>query len=144
MESSTGTPAQGLSSAPVRFAGEPIVLGGTTYIMPALSLGDVKRLLPQIKKLTGVADAAAPVHAEAIDTEMGLGTVSAIIGAALQRNYPALGQAEIDDLIDAGMMRPLLMQVFELSGLVKRKDRSEDTAGNAVARTEATQAPSSI
>jgi hypothetical protein len=90
--------------------GVEIKLGAETYTVPALSIGQVRRLLPKIKAMRSVAN---PLD---IDDEQWR-TMLEIILAALQRNYPNVTSEMLEDIVDARNMRQLFPAIMGQSGL---------------------------
>lgn len=75
-----------------RFAGTPIVLGDTTYIVPPLSIGQVRRLAPELDRLANLGDglvSADDLHA-----------VLTVIRAGVSRNYPNVTVEQLEELVD--------------------------------------------
>ena len=112
-----------MADAP-RFPGSPVTLAGESYVLPPLSLGAVKRLLPRLQTMR-VLEGGVP-DAETVDTML------EVITAALQRNYPAMTAADLAELIDLGNVTDLFAAVTGQSGL-ERKDGAagERTPGRA-------------
>ncbi len=96
--------------------GIPLKLGGEEYVVPPLSLGQVKRLLPNIEKMQA-----------GTDTLDKFSSVVAIAHAALSRNYPELKYEDVEELVDMGNFKTVLDAVMGASGLA----RGEAPAGNA-------------
>lgn len=88
--------------------GVAIRMGGRDWIVPPLTLGQMKRLLPKLRILRdGLVDA----DAEDIDT------VIELVAAALQRNYPEMTAAQVEDLVDMGNSRHVITAILTGSGL---------------------------
>lgn len=86
--------------------GVAVKLGGREYIVPALSLGFIRRnwdLLNSIDELTGI---------EAIEA------VTVIAHAALSRNYPELKRDAVEEMLDARSIPLLMAAIKEASGFV--------------------------
>jgi hypothetical protein len=89
--------------------GVVIAMGGRDWVVPPLTLGQLRRLGPTIGQIT--ADAASMLDAQAIDA------VVAVVAAALGRNYPDMTEAEIAEMLDLGNAGAVLNAVLTGSGL---------------------------
>jgi hypothetical protein len=99
--------------ASVKFAGIEVDLGGEKFIVPAIALGKLKELQPRLAELD-LSDMGA-LSPGALDT------VSDLILAALNRNYPDMTRAQLDDLLDLGNLGDVVKIVTGQSGLVEKK-----------------------
>lgn len=107
--------------------GVTIRMGGRDWIVPPLTLGQMKRLLPRLRSLRdGLVDA----DADDIDTVVDL------VAAALQRNYPEMTPARVEDLVDMGNSRNVMNAILTGSGLRSAGE------GAAEATSQPTSAPS--
>ena len=88
-----------------------IQMGGKEFTVPALSLGQVRRLLPKIEKISTVNGL---LNAEQMDC------IVDVVHAAVIRNYPALTKEEVEDLIDLGNAAVIIKAVMGQSGLVRK------------------------
>lgn len=88
--------------------GTAIDMGGQEWIVPPLTLGQLRRLLPQVQQLTEIGAAM---------DEAQIGVIVEIITAAMQRNYPDVTPAEVEDLLDLGNAGAVLNAVLTGSGL---------------------------
>src|SRR5205823_11654222 len=66
--------------------GVTITMGGRDWLVPPLTLGQLRRLMPRVRQLTEI---------DASMSEVQYGVMIEIVAAALQRNYPD-ATAEID------------------------------------------------
>lgn len=101
--------------------GVPIQMGGQEWLVPALTLGQLRRLDAAIKALTSG------------DSEKVLNSVCAIVAAALSRNYPDMTEQKVEDLIDLSNRDEVVSAVLGNSGL---------KPGEAAAVARPTGAPS--
>jgi hypothetical protein len=93
-----------------RFEGKTVAIGGNKYIIPALSLGPLKRLRERIRKVT-TGDATEEEAQE---------VTSQAIYAALKRNYPEITLEFVEEeIVDLVNCRQLLGVVLNASGYVK-------------------------
>lgn len=95
-----------------RFEGEEIELGGEKYIVPALSLRQIRELAPKLDKLDST-EAGLPQLEQ-------ITAVVDVLHAALSRNYPEMTQDQLLDLIDLGNMSALIAAAMRTSGLEKK------------------------
>lgn len=96
----------------VKYEGTAITLGGDKYIVPALTLKQVRFSLKDDLAKLQAGDAAA--QGESLDAGM------RIILAALQRNYPDMTEDKLADLIDLRNFREIIPAVMGISGLVQK------------------------
>src|SRR5687768_7222090 len=87
------------------FEGKPIRLGEQDYVIPPLSLKQVKALKGDI---------------EALDTsefsDSALDTVIKLVHAALSRNYPSISVQQLEEWIDLGNVKQLVDIILGQSG----------------------------
>jgi hypothetical protein len=104
VETSSATTAEKLPDpAGPKFAGVAIELGGKTYIVPGLSLRQVRDLSPEIAKMDGFT--ADTLASEYFDTAVG------IILPAIQRNYPSITRDDLEDVVDLNNVREIIPAV---------------------------------
>ena len=93
--------------------GITIAMGGRDWLVPPLTLGQLRRLMPKVRQLT---EMGAPMG------EAQIGVLVEIVATALQRNYP-------DATVD--MVENLVSFVMKLSvSLVKRVSGPSARTGN--------------
>jgi hypothetical protein len=90
--------------------------GGTTYVVPALTLRSVQALQDRLSAYTGSLDA------ESIET------VVDTVHAALTRNYPKLSRDDVADMLDLRNMGDVMKAVIGQSGLVEAEPLGEAMA----------------
>jgi len=93
--------------------GVTITMGGRDWLVPPLTLGQLRRLMPRVRQLTE------------IDASMGavqIGVLVEIITAALQRNYPDATAETVENLLDLANAGTVLNAVLTGSGL-RLRDR---------------------
>ena len=81
---------------------------GESWLIPPLTLGQLRRLMPKVRQLTE------------IDASMGedqIAVLVEIVATALQRNYPDAGFELVEDLLDLGNAGAVLNAVLTGSGL---------------------------
>jgi len=96
------------------FPGVTIAMGGQDWIVPPLTLGQLRRLMPKVRQLTGIGASMG---------ETQIGVLVEIVAAALQRNYPEATADMVDNLLDLGNASAVLNAVLTGSGLKLRDDR---------------------
>ncbi|QDD62647.1 hypothetical protein EJD96_00060 (plasmid) [Herbaspirillum seropedicae] len=91
--------------------GAQVKMGGKEWVIPALSLGQIKRLAPKIESLANMSNML---------TSDQVSNVCEIVHAALKRNYPDVTIEEVEDMVDMGNMRQVIQTVMGQAGLVAR------------------------
>src|SRR5271157_4435277 len=87
--------------------GITIAMGGNDWVVPPLTLGQLRRLMPVVDKITVGADMG----------DEAIAAVSEIVAAALSRNYPDMTPQRVEDLLDLGNARWVVSAVLTGSGL---------------------------
>jgi hypothetical protein len=83
-------------------------MGGQDWIVPPLTLGQLRRLMPKVRQLTEIGAAMG---------EAQINVLIDIVTAALQRNYPETTPDRVEDLLDLGNASAVLNAVLTGSGL---------------------------
>jgi len=99
--------------------GEEVSLGGTKYTVPALTLGQIRRMKDKIQALATLN----PMTAD----DGNFNDFLDVVHAALGRNYPDLTREQLVDLIDLRNVKPLMQAIVNASGFVPA---GEAKAGN--------------
>ena len=94
--------------------GVTIALGGRDWLIPPLTLGQLRRLMPKVRQLT---------ETDASMSETQIIVLVEIVAAALQRNYPEATADMVENLLDLGNASAVLNAVLTGSGLKLRDDR---------------------
>src|SRR5580693_1399336 len=84
--------------------GTTVAIGGEEFIVPPLTLGQLRQLMPRVQQLAGL-DA----------TQMGDAQIQVlieIVTAALQRNYPAMTKERVEEMLDLGNALPVLNAIL--------------------------------
>ncbi|MBF0098357.1 MAG: hypothetical protein HQM04_12465 [Magnetococcales bacterium] len=89
--------------------GVTVHFAGSDWVVPALSLGQLKRLMPHFQNLQG-----GQFSIEQIDSAL------QVIHAALSRNYPQLQLEDVEDLVDLATVPILMEAIMRASGLVRQ------------------------
>jgi hypothetical protein len=95
--------------------GVKITLGENDYIVPPLTLGQLRSFKDQFKAVE-----EARKHATSIGSDQFFSVVDGslpIILAALRRNYPSLTQVQLEKVIDLGNFQDVMQAVMAASGL---------------------------
>lgn len=88
--------------------GVTVAMGGQDWIVPPLTLGQLRRLMPKVRQLTEIgASMGEPQIAVLVD----------IVTAALQRNYPEMTTDQVENFLDLGNASAVLNAVLTGSGL---------------------------
>lgn len=99
-----------------KFPGVSVILAGAAFVIPALSLRQIRGLQDRLAAYTGGMDASS--------TELVLDTVH----AALTRNYPDLTLDQVAEWVDMRNMRELMDAVMGVSALTERVESGEAPA----------------
>ncbi len=88
--------------------GVSVAMGGQDWIVPPLTLGQLRRLMPKVRQLTEIGAAMG---------EAQINVLIDIVTAALQRNYPETTPDKVENLLDLGNASAVLNAVLTGSGL---------------------------
>ena len=91
--------------------GVEVAMGDQTWLIPPLTLGQLRRLMPKVRQLTEV---------DATMGEPQIGVLVEIVATALQRNYPDVTFEQVENLLDLGNAGAVLNAVLTGSGLKTR------------------------
>jgi hypothetical protein len=94
--------------------GVTITMGGQDWLIPPLTLGQLRRLMPKVRQLTEIGASMG---------EAQIGVLVEIVAAAVQRNYPDATADMIENLLDLGNANAVLNAVLTGSGLKSRDSR---------------------
>jgi hypothetical protein len=94
--------------------GVTIAMGGQDWLVPPLTLGQLRRLMPKVRQLTEIGASMG---------ETQISVLVEIVAAALQRNYPEATADMVENLLDLGNASAVLNAVLTGSGLKLRDDR---------------------
>jgi len=85
-----------------------VAMVGQDWIVPPLTLGQLRRLMPKVTKLTEIGASMG---------EAQINVLIDIVAAALQRNYPEMTPDKVENLLDLGNASAVLNAVLTGSGL---------------------------
>src|SRR5271156_922099 len=88
--------------------GVTIAMGGRDWLVPPLTLGQLRRLMPKVRQLTEIGASMG---------ETQISVLVEIVAAALQRNYPEATADMVENLLDLGNASAVLNAVLTGSGL---------------------------
>ncbi len=94
--------------------GVPITMGGHDWLVPPLTLGQLRRLMPKVRRLTEI---------DASMGEVQIGLLVEIVATAMQRNYPDATADVVENLLDLGNAGTVLNAVLTGSGLRLQEGR---------------------
>ena len=94
--------------------GVTITMGGRDWLIPPLTLGQLRRLMPKVRQLTEIGASMG---------EAQIGVLVEIVAAAVQRNYPDATADMVENLLDLGNANAVLNAVLTGSGLKSRDSR---------------------
>jgi hypothetical protein len=89
--------------------GVSVAMGGQEWMVPPLTLGQLRRLMPQVRQLTEIGASMG---------EEQIWVLVDIVTVALQRNYPDMTQDKVENLLDLGNAAAVLNAVLTGSGLI--------------------------
>jgi hypothetical protein len=88
-----------------------VTMAGQDWVVPPLTLGQLRRLMPKVRELTEIGASMG---------ESQIGVLVEIVTAALQRNYPDMSADQVENLLDLGNASAVLNAVLTGSGLKPR------------------------
>jgi len=88
--------------------GVTIAMGGRDWLVPPLTLGQLRRLMPKVRQLTEIGVSMGEVQ---------IGVLVEIVASALQRNYSDATADVVENLLDLGNASTVLNAVLTGSGL---------------------------
>lgn len=97
-------------------------LGGDTFVVPPLALGDLELLQDRIVAFQA---STAPFDRESIRLAIDA------THAALLRNYPEITREDVARRLDVGNMMDVMLAVLDVSGLGRAEQEKRDGAGKA-------------
>jgi hypothetical protein len=108
----------------IKFEGTEVKLGDKTFVVPALTIGQARRLWPEILEMNdGITAANLPdKQSKWMD----------IVHAALSRNYPDLKREELEELVDLRSIKKLMMIVMGNSEMPLNRGEAAPVVGSLV------------
>src|ERR1700756_2049118 len=94
-----------------KIPGVIISMSGQEFVVPPLNLGQLRRLMPQIRQLTDIGSSMDETQIDALIE---------IVTAAMQRNYPETSLDQVEELLDLGNAREVLTAILTGSGFRPR------------------------
>jgi hypothetical protein len=91
--------------------GIKLQMGGQDWLVPPLTLGQLRRLEPKLRAMADIPQGAQGMTAEQIDT------IAEVVATAMSRNYPDMTNERVLELIDVGNARAVVLAVLTGSGL---------------------------
>jgi hypothetical protein len=88
--------------------GVAVAMSGQDWIVPPLTLGQLRQLMPKVRQLTEIGASMG---------EAQIAVLVDIVTAALQRNYPEMTPDKVENLLDLGNASAVLNAVLTGSGL---------------------------
>jgi hypothetical protein len=102
--------------------GAIVAMGGHDWVVPPLTLGQLRRLMPKVRQLSEIGAAM---------DETQIAVLVEIVAAALQRNYPEITVETVESLLDLGNAGHVLGVVLTGSGLKAREASPGEAAAVA-------------
>ncbi len=115
--------------------GVTIVMGGNDWVVPPLTMGQLRRLLPQLQKLTEIGAAMG---------EAQIAILLDLVATALQRNYPDMTPERAADLVDLGNAQRVVAAILTGSGLYQAGEAAAVARSNGAASTASSPPPAAI
>jgi hypothetical protein len=113
--------------------GVELEMGGKTWIVPPLTLGQLRRLGAKVEVMSADKSMLDP---EVVDA------VVAVVTAALKRNYPAIDEDQVADMLDMGNAPSVFVAVLTGSGLKRGSGDSGPFGGAGATSTVSSPQPS--
>ena len=88
--------------------GVTVTMGGQDWVVPPLTLGQLRQLMPKVRELTEIGASMG---------EAQISVLVDIVTAALQRNYPEMTTDQVENFLDLGNASAVLNAVLTGSGL---------------------------
>lgn len=107
----------------IKHAGITVNIGGTDYVVPPLTLGAIKRLMPKIEAMATSLAADGKMRPESMDS------IVEVVHAALLRNYPDMTLQELEDMLDVKNIADIMQAVLGVSGLERKAAGSGEAQG---------------
>lgn len=101
--------------------GASVRLGTEDFVVPALSLGQVRRLKDDLVMVS-------TIHGVSLSEEQS-NSVIKVLQAAISRNYPEVSAEDLEDWVDLRNLKPVLTAVLGTSGLLKDPNDPLKVAG---------------
>lgn len=116
--------------------GITISMGGNDWIVPPLTLGQLRKLAPYVQKIRAI-DAQ-----DALEADDQLDAVLKIVAAALGRNYPDMDEEKVADLLDMANLAATITAVLTGSGVVRAGEAMPVATDLSPSRLETSSATS--
>jgi hypothetical protein len=98
------------------YEGQQIYMNGKVWTIPGLSVKHFRKFFPVLAKSTPIAKDASVEEQTRVINE-GLDERLPAILAAMQRNYPDLTQEQLEDMLDAANIVPIIQAISRGSGM---------------------------
>ena len=121
---------------PFPLPGVVVKMGTRDWVIPPLTLGQLRRLAPDLGRMTSLS-APATFDAETV------AAIVRIVGTALRRNHPEVTDEALEEILDLGNVSDVLSAVLAGSGLRRATPGEEQAArGNGASSTASSPPPS--
>lgn len=98
-----------------RFDGVSVTSGGKTLVLPALTLGAMKKLRNEFVVIGNID----PVKQGANLTEEQIDAMISIVLASAHRNYPTVNREEVEEFVDLDNLAEIIPAILGQSGMKK-------------------------
>lgn len=117
-----------------------IVMAGVEYVIPPLTIGQLKRQRPTIERLAQVKIEQGSISSLSDDL---FNDFSEIIREAMSRNYRDITIDDVQELLDLKNVQPVIAAVMGISGLVRMERPPGETAAASQASIGMPSTPTS-
>jgi hypothetical protein len=98
-----------------QFDGVSVTTGGTTLVLPALTLGAMKKLRNAFVTIGSID----PVKQGANLTDEQVDAMISIVLASAHRNYPTMTREEVEEFVDLDNLAVIIPAILGQSGMKK-------------------------
>jgi hypothetical protein len=102
--------------------GIEIELDGTTYVVPPLTVGALRRLEPMFSALEPLSDGRT------LPTPAQFDAIAAVVAEALKRNYPDVTPEALLERLDLVNVGPVFQAILKASGLAQNERKEAGAA----------------
>jgi len=100
------------------FEGTTLKIGDKDYVVPALTIKQIRTLKSDIQELRQLKD-AVNIEDEKLDKMI------SVIYAAISRNYPDITREELENNLDMNNIQDVILIILGASGIVEKKNREK-------------------
>ena len=112
--------------------GVTIAMGGNDWVVPPLTIGQLRRLMPKVRRLSEVGPGMG---------EEQIAILLEIVATALQRNYPDMAPERVAERVDLGNAGDVVAAILTGSGLRPAGEAAAVARSNGAASTASSPPP---